>query len=1165
MRSGTIRAGSALLLGLMLTAVAQAAAAVNPCEAVLDYSDDLRVSDTIIESIDFVGDGQVEVSVSVTLQNETSAVFDSATLEPAAGNVEITLLEPATFGAILPSAPAFSDASLRIVLAESDLPAVESSWQDGTFAWTVRADEVPQYAPGVRIGVWSAIDEATWSGAGLSWVGSPSTPPPILTAFEGAERFFIVENPDEWALGSVPYEFRNMEITNVTPPPDDVEIGLWVASGVPVSGQSLAELVDSGSFCTTASHAIDDPIQMSRAGAPESARLAGHAQPVRLNEYDPNGEGVTLSGQVSGQKIIPSVGIKFRDGKLKLASVMNTDVSFALGISARYHVAESKQEELWSLCFPLPDLWAGPISIPLNLELHHFVGIEAELDAGVTFGIGRHLSGSASTDHDESAAEGSRNTAHSSLAAKSSSYTPAAMTYANAFARVWTDFQVTLRVGSRYPICETGTGITSNTQVYGQLSFDSEETPMWDARLGVAQSIALDVDIFGIDIAHWEKEFEPLEIQADFAPPDTTETEMLGHDQRWAMAIRSVQTNPFALSKTVIAPNGDSLVITRGPLTHRNRFMRADPNGLLLQQWDYKLNRVPHGVAVSDDGSFVVAGRVTNSGNPWVVGHDSSGAVEFAHEYDLFDPEPDTDNDRCVIDQVVGQVFGGAQRYLLLGKFSRSSVFQYDGCGVLIDTAGDVVWAKIFDEASYGLIFRDAADAGDGGFVLAGNSRFRATTGVDPLVARIDAAGEIVWAKIMPTLQGREFTFNGVTVGSDGRYYLAGGGTGRLGTGSFTVARIDADGADPHHVSIFQDEAWEDALDFESWTDTHGGMTPWDEAADIIAVGDALVAVGKTGLGDESAAWAVALNQRLGVLWFTTVDGDLDDRFQSVADAGDGLVVTGITGSQLGTALPEATTALMLLKLPYTGLVDFSEHIQLSSRYVEPGTVHTSADSDVTGPEVTMDVPIVARPAGITAVRDVVGMVIAPAQRCVSALTRFGHIDPFDCDNDSDLDGILDRAEDLDGDHLVGPGETDARQADTDRDGTDDGADECPLDPDRTVPGDCGCGVVCGAERGFVVDLVRALSEALASLDPTLVEAPTPQASGSRLASLATRVGNAADALELEDDTRALDLLTGVSSRMDGISVPGDWLIASPETEALSGELLFAIELVLLL
>jgi hypothetical protein len=71
---------------------------------------------------------------------------------------------------------------------------------------------------------------------------------------------------------------------------------------------------------------------------------------------------------------------------------------------------------------------------------------------------------------------------------------------------------------------------------------------------------------------------------------------------------------------------------------------------------------------------------------------------------------------------------------------------------------------------------------------------------------------------------------------------MAGGGTGKLHTGSFTVARIDADGSDPHHVSIFQDEPWEDALDFEGWPDTDGGMTPWDEATDIVAVGDALVA-----------------------------------------------------------------------------------------------------------------------------------------------------------------------------------------------------------------------------------------------------------------------------------------------------------------------------------
>lgn len=68
-----------------------------------------------------------------------------------------------------------------------------------------------------------------------------------------------------------------------------------------------------------------------------------------------------------------------------------------------------------------------------------------------------------------------------------------------------------------------------------------------------------------------------------------------------------------------------------------------------------------------------------------------------------------------------------------------------------------------------------------------------------------------------------------------------------------------------------------------------------------------------------------------------------------------------------------------------------------------------------------------------------------------------GETDPYNYDTDGD--GLWDGVEDANKNGSVDEGETDPRNSDSDGDGTMDGNDDCPLDIDKTSPGDCGCGI----------------------------------------------------------------------------------------------------------
>lgn len=140
---------------------------------------------------------------------------------------------------------------------------------------------------------------------------------------------------------------------------------------------------------------------------------------------------------------------------------------------------------------------------------------------------------------------------------------------------------------------------------------------------------------------------------------------------------------------------------------------------------------------------------------------------------------------------------------------------------------------------------------------------------------------------------------------------------------------------------------------------------------------------------------------------------------------------------------------------------------------------------------------------------------------------------------DSDTDGLLDGVEVTAG--------TDPCNPDTDGDGVQDGTDPTPLDP--------------GVPSSFLGEWLQSLADEILALDLNSILAPNDNAAQGRRNALANRARSAATALESGDTQAAIDDLESLLDRVDGNSIPEDWIIG-PESEALREEIELLIALI---
>src|SRR4029453_14966367 len=146
-----------------------------------------------------------------------------------------------------------------------------------------------------------------------------------------------------------------------------------------------------------------------------------------------------------------------------------------------------------------------------------------------------------------------------------------------------------------------------------------------------------------------------------------------------------------------------------------------------------------------------------------------------------------------------------------------------------------------------------------------------------------------------------------------------------------------------------------------------------------------------------TAARAAKINRELGVEWITTYDGAVGEALYGVASAADGIFVAGTSAS-----LPEADggageNQLWVMKLPFTGVVDFLPEVAMTERFLAPGVRDSTLDHGVNPlDEPSIDDPYTIEEAVVQSAAPNAGLLTTTSTYCVKLLTESGHTSTLD-------------------------------------------------------------------------------------------------------------------------------------------------------------------------
>jgi uncharacterized delta-60 repeat protein len=214
-------------------------------------------------------------------------------------------------------------------------------------------------------------------------------------------------------------------------------------------------------------------------------------------------------------------------------------------------------------------------------------------------------------------------------------------------------------------------------------------------------------------------------------------------------------------------------------------------------------------VQQTSGGGYIVAGYTNSFGagnyDFFLIKTDANGNIIWAKTYG------GTSDDYAYSVQQTSD--GG---YILAGYTRSFSVGSYDIFLIKTDVNGNVIWAKTYGETGGDYAF-SVRQTSDGGYIVAGYTYSFGAGYYDIFLVKIDANGNIIWAK---TYGGTNQDFaRSVQQTSDGGYIVA-GYTRSFGAGYYDIFLIKTD-----------------ANGNIQWAKTYGG-TDWDEASSVQQTSD---------------------------------------------------------------------------------------------------------------------------------------------------------------------------------------------------------------------------------------------------------------------------------------------------------------------------------------
>jgi len=823
-----------------------------------------------------------------------------------------------------------------------------------------------------------------------------------------SESLFLTPESED-ALELIPAGFHYFAVDDLVV--QDIEDAgqLITITGHVTSEESLLDIYTHAGFSTGSDEQIDHPV-----GATRIAQLDGvlfdddvkdsFTLPIRFNGVDFFAGEVEVSGQVHGHALKPWMSLRIRPGQNRLQVGVDTDVSLSAELRAKGAIEDEADVELYDLCFPLPDLTFGPVTVPMSLKLEQYLLAAGRFQAGTVVGIQHRVrfGYTVTCEGDEAAVQCSTERTRTSESPLQSS-PPELRSGAAGFAEVGTRFEASLEIGSEYPICAGGFNVGLGGELRGRLDVDVDADPWWSMGHGGRVDGHIGLELFGlafidhgVDIAEYMRTAERV---APAPPPDSDANVryLSGEDHRWMVALDQFDTSNLFLDAV------DAVVMADGSVTFAisengdYRLGQLDRYGELVWNHTYRPTgrRSPEALTVLPDGAVMVAGRPS-----FVAVHEADGQIRWARDYDFSDGV-DTGRGITVHDVTVLDADGSGD-HVLVGVIARETIRQADGFIARIDDRGDVVWAKIYDGPKRQTL-QSITVAADGDLLVVGQTD-PDIYGAEGLLLRIDAGdGSLEWSRSLVTA-ARGSGLLDVVEGKDGAIYAVGSASRDIRrTGAALVLRVDADGTDALMALLIHDLAAEAELDFETVPTVQASDTAHDAFTGIAAVGDGIVVAGKSGLAERRTAWLARLGPKLGVEWFRVLDGDAADAFTSVDVADDGLIVAGLSASLLAEPTDEHA---IVAKIPFEGgLALHSEFDHVTTRFMAAGVRNASSDPAVVPDgEPLIDAPLTVVDAVLDGVESVEEVLIDDVTKpeCVTLLTATGH--PTTSDPCEDLD-----------------------------------------------------------------------------------------------------------------------------------------------------------------
>jgi hypothetical protein len=205
----------------------------------------------------------------------------------------------------------------------------------------------------------------------------------------------------------------------------------------------------------------------------------------------------------------------------------------------------------------------------------------------------------------------------------------------------------------------------------------------------------------------------------------------------------------------------------------------------------------PEAVQATSDGGSVALALASSRGVSWLVKLDAFGAPQWQKEIGCFDLPPGSFADGVSLQQTGdgGYVVGGGT--IGCGSGAICPLLSGIQCALVerLDAAGQLVWAKVYSTGATWTGINQIRQTSDGGFIAVGSAQ---NDHIGALILKLDGSGIVQWQRQLGPAGSTSADLNDVQQTADGGYVA----TGELspatadGRGSgVLVVRLDASGS----------------------------------------------------------------------------------------------------------------------------------------------------------------------------------------------------------------------------------------------------------------------------------------------------------------------------------------------------------------------------------